>query len=94
MSQQNALGSAEDYLSFTAFSRTGLIKQLKFEEYSTKDATWAVDRVTVDWKEQAAKSAENYLEFTSFSRKGLIDQLIFEGFTRKQAEYGVSQTGL
>jgi colicin import membrane protein len=94
LSQQNALRSAQNYLDFQAFSRSGLIKQLEFEEYSTEDATWAVDRVEVDWNEQAAKSAQNYLDFQAFSRQGLIDQLIFEGFTAKQAEYGVSQTGL
>lgn len=94
LSQQNALRSAENYLDFSAFSRSGLINQLEFEDFSTKDATWAVDRVTVDWNEQAAKSAEQYLDFSSFSRKGLIDQLMFEGYTKKQAEYGVSKTGL
>ncbi|GAB3267655.1 Ltp family lipoprotein [Arthrobacter pigmenti] len=94
VSQQNALRAAENYLDFTAFSRTGLIDQLVFEEYSAEDATWAVDRVNVDWNEQAAKAAANYLDFTSFSRQGLIDQLIFEGYTPAQAQYGVSQTGL
>lgn len=92
--QQNALRAAENYLGFMPFSRTGLIKQLAFEDYSKKDATWAVDRVDADWNEQAVKSAENYLDTMSFSRKGLVDQLIFEGYTRKQAEHGVSKTGL
>ena len=55
---------------------------------------WAVDRVTIDWKEQAAESAESYLKFSSFSRTGLTDQLIFEGFTPEQAKYGVGKTGL
>src|SRR5699024_2065096 len=50
VSQQNALESAESYLSFTAFSRSGLIEQLEFEGYSNADATWAVDNVTVDWR--------------------------------------------
>lgn len=94
VSQQNALRKAADYLEYTAFSRTGLIGQLEFEEFSTADATWAVDRVTVNWNEQAAKKAKDYLEYTSFSRSGLIDQLIFEGYTPAQAEYGVSKTGL
>ncbi len=93
-SQQNAIRSAEDYLSFTAFSRKGLIEQLQFEGYSTEDATLAVDSIVVDWKEQAAKSAENYLSFTAFSRSGLIDQLVFEGFTREEAEHGVNEAGL
>lgn len=94
ISQQNALRSAQGYLNYTAFSRTGLIDQLEYEEFSTDDATWAVDRVTVDWNEQAAKSAKSYLDYTSFSRSGLVDQLIYEGFTPAEAEYGVSQTGL
>ncbi|MBV1780113.1 Ltp family lipoprotein [Paeniglutamicibacter sp. ABSL32-1] len=94
LSQQNALRSAENYLDFSAFSRSGLINQLEFEDFSTKDATWAVDRVAVDWNEQAVKSAEQYLDYSSFSRKGLIDQLVFEGYTKKQAEYGVGKTGL
>lgn len=94
ISQRNALGKAADYLDYSAFSRTGLIGQLEFEKYSTEDATWAVDRVTVDWNEQAAQKAKDYLEYSSFSRSGLFDQLIFEGYTTAQAEYGVSQTGL
>jgi colicin import membrane protein len=94
VAQQNALRSAEGYLDYTAFSHSSLVDQLEFEGYSTGDATWAVDRVSVDWNEQAAKSAKNYLSFTSFSRSGLVDQLEFEGFTPEQAEYGVSQTGL
>lgn len=93
ISQRNAVSSAQNYLSFTAFSRSGLIGQLEFESYSTEDATFAVDHVAPDWNEQAAKSAKNYLEFTSFSRQGLIDQLIFEGFTPEQAEFGVVAVG-
>ncbi|MET3773233.1 MULTISPECIES: Ltp family lipoprotein [Arthrobacter] len=94
LSQQNALRAAADYLDYTAFSRTGLIEQLEYEKYSLDDATWAVDRVTVDWNVQAAKAAKQYLEYTSFSRSGLVDQLLYEGYTPEQAEYGVSTTGL
>lgn len=94
VSQEQAIGSAESYLRFTAFSREGLIEQLEFEGFSNDDATFAVDYLDVDWFEQAALSAENYLEFTNFSREGLIDQLMFEGFSREEAEYGVDQVGL
>jgi hypothetical protein len=94
VSQQNALRKAGDYLKYTAFSRPGLIGQLEYEKYSTDDATWAVDRVTVDWNEQAAKKAKSYLEYSSFSRSGLVDQLLYEGYSPEQAEYGVSKTGL
>ena len=74
-------------------ARAGTLR-LEFEQYSTEDATYAVDAIDVDWNDQAAKSAKSYLEYQLFSRDGLIDQLIFEGFTRFQAEYGVSTTGL
>lgn len=91
--ERNALHSANSYLSFSAFSYSGLIDQLEFEGYSTSEATYAADNCGADWNEQAAKSAANYLSFTSFSRSGLIDQLEYEGFTREQAEYGVKQNG-
>jgi hypothetical protein len=96
VSQQQAVRKAGDYLEYTAFSRSGLINQLaSFEGFSTEDATFAVDSLTVDWNEQAAKKAKDYLEYTAFSRNGLINQLVsFEGFTPAQAAYGVSTTGL
>jgi hypothetical protein len=78
----------------TPFSRSGLIKQLEFEGYSTSDATYGVDSQHANWNTQAAKAAKGYLEMTSFSRSGLIDQLVFEGYTRSQATYGVTQAGL
>jgi colicin import membrane protein len=92
--EENAIGSAESYLGFTAFSRTGLIDQLEYEGFTNADATLAVDYIDVDWNRQAALSAEQYLEFSSFSRSGLIDQLLYEGFTQSQATYGVDRTGL
>ncbi len=94
VSQQNALESAQECLSFSAFSRKGLINQLEYEGFSTEDATWAVDNVNADWNEQAAKSAKEHLNFPSFSHSGLVDQLTYDGFTPEQAEYGVSQAGL
>lgn len=99
-SQEQAVGSAESYLEFKAFSRKGLIQQLSSkygEGFSKADATYAVDHITVNWNEQAAKSAESYLEMQHFSRSGLIQQLessVGEGFTHKQAVYGVSKAGL
>ena len=92
--QANARKSAESYLEYQAFSRTGLIKQLEYEKFSTADATYAVDAVEVDWNEQAEKSAKSYLDTSSFSRQGLIDQLLYEGFSQAQAAYGVGTTGL
>jgi len=94
VSQKNSIKKAQSYLDYTAFSRTGLIKQLKYEGFSTEDATFAVDNITVDWMVQAEKMAENYMSYSSFSRSSLINQLQFEGFTVDQAEHGATFVGL
>ena len=93
-SQQNAVRAAKQYLDYTAFSREGLIQQLEHDDYSTEDATFAVDSITVDWNQQAAKAAKQYLDYTAFSHAGLIDQLEHDGYTSVQAEYGVTAAGL
>jgi hypothetical protein len=94
VSQSNARKAAKSYLGVMAFSRSKLIEQLEYENYSTADATYGVDAQNADWNAQAAKSAKAYLKLMPFSRISLIDQLIFEGFSQSQAEYGVSTTGL
>lgn len=90
--QANALKSAKSYLNYSAFSYTGLIKQLEFENYSNEDAVYAADNCGADWNEQAVKAAESYLKYTAFSREGLIQQLEFEGFTNEQAVYGTDKS--
>jgi hypothetical protein len=94
VSESNARKSAASYLKSSAFSRSGLIKQLEYEGFSNQDATYGADAVGANWNEQAAKSAASYLKSSAFSRSGLIKQLEYEGFTTAQAEYGVSTTGL
>jgi Host cell surface-exposed lipoprotein len=79
------------HLAYQAFSRKGLIEQLKYEGYSKAEAEYAVDAINVNWKEQAVKSAKDYLDYQSFSRSGLIEQLEYEGFTHAQAVYGVQK---
>lgn len=93
-SQKSAIKTAENYLRIKGFSRSGLIEQLKFEQFSEADATYAVDNIKIDYNEQAKKSADSYMSIKGFSRGGLIDQLKFEGFTQSQAEYGADSVGL
>lgn len=93
LGQTNALASAKNYLSFTAFSYEGLIHQLEFEQYSNEDAVYAADHCGADWNEQALKSAKNYLNFSAFSYEGLIKQLEFEKYTHEQAIYAANNCG-
>lgn len=90
---QNALRQAHSYLSFSAFSYSGLIEQLEYEGYSTEAATYAVDNCGADWFEQAAKQAQSYLDFSAFSYSGLIEQLEYEGYTTEQATSAVDNCG-
>lgn len=92
--QQNAVGKAKEYISIMAFSKDGLVKQLEFDKFETADAEYAVENITVDWKEQAVKKGEDYLDIMSHSRQGLIDQLKFDGFTDEEATYAVDEIGL
>lgn len=97
--QKNAVRSAQQYLSFTGFSREGLIQQLSSsygDGYETADATVAVDSLNVDWNEQAVKSAKQYLDMSGFSCDGLIEQLSSSAgdkYTVSQATYGAKQAG-
>lgn len=93
-SQKGAIQTAENYLRIKGFSRSGLIEQLKYEQFSEADATYAVDNIKIDYNEQAKKSAESYMSIKGFSRGGLIDQLKYEGFSQAQAEYGATAVGL
>lgn len=98
-SQNNAVRSAEQYLSMAGFSRNGLIQQLSSDAgdgYSVSDATAAVDSLSVDWNENAARSARQYLTMTGFSCRGLIQQLSSSAgdkYTVGQATYGAHAAG-
>lgn len=93
LAQQNAIGSAKNYLSLMGFSRTGLIGQLEFEGFSTDEATFGVDNAGADWNAEAAQSAEQYLAVSTFSRQGLYDQLAFEGFQASEIDFGLAAVG-
>lgn len=93
LGEQNALKSAQEYLSFSSFSHSGLIQQLEFEGYSHAEATYGADRCGANWFEQAEKCAADYLSVSAFSESGLRDQLKFEGFTDTQAYYGAAKNG-
>lgn len=86
--QRSALESAESYLDTGGFSKSGLVKQLKFEKFSSSDARWAASHAKASWMHEAEESAESYMDMGGFSRQGLIDQLDFEGFTAAQAQHG------
>ncbi len=94
ISRANAVRSAKEYLHLQAFSQKGLVKQLKFEGFSTSDATYGASHSGANWMKQAVRSAKEYLRLQAFSRRGMVDQLKFEGFTPAQALHGAQGAGL
>jgi hypothetical protein len=100
LAMENALDSAQSYLDISGFSRLGLIDQLSSkygEGFRVEDATWAVDQLGADWKEQAVRSAKSYLSISPFSHQGLIEQLSSpygDQFTVEEATYAVDKIGL
>ena len=87
--QKNALGAAEAYLDYSAFSKQGLYDQLIFEEYPSDAAQYAIDKVHADWKANALQTAKDYLDYSSFSDQGLYDQLIHDKYTSEEAQYAI-----
>lgn len=93
LAQQNAIRSAQSYLDYTGFSRTGLIGQLEYEGFSTEEATFGADNAGADWNAEAAEKAQQYLDYSSFSRDGLYDQMAYEGFLPVEIEFGLAAVG-
>jgi SOS response regulatory protein OraA/RecX len=86
---KNAVGSAEDYLNYSSFSKQGLYDQLLYEGFPEDAAQYAIDSVVTDWNQNALQTAVDYLDYSSFSYPGLYDQLVYEGYTAEQAQYAV-----
>lgn len=94
VSQKNAVRKAQSYLSYSGFSRDGLVTQLEFEKFSHEDAVYGADNSGGNWNQEAAQKAKSYMDMSGYSRDGLIQQLLFEKFTQAQAEYGANAVGL
>ena len=94
---EQALASAENYISFMPFSKKGLFEQLTSEygDGFPKDAAqYAVDNVNADWKANAVKSAKVYRDDLNMSKSAIKDQLTSEygdKYTEEEAEYAIEQ---
>ena len=88
MNRAQAVRKAKEYLQYQSFSLKGLIGQLKYEGFSTSDATYGASHSGANWWRQAVKKARDYLKMQAFSFSGMVAQLQYEGFTRAQAVYG------
>lgn len=87
--QDDAVSKAKSYISFSGFSRNGLVDQLEFDGFTKEEAEYGADNCGADWNEMAVKKAKSYLSFTDFTETELINQLEYEGFTNEQIAYAL-----
>ena len=87
----NAIESAEAYNKVFAYSKKGLIENLKYEGFSEEIAECAVKSINVNWKENCVRSAYSYLDLFDMSKKELIHQLDYDGFTTEEIDYAMNQ---
>ena len=63
----------------------------KYDRYSEDATQYALNKLNVDWKEQALLKAKYYQEF-HYSKEKLVEQLInVERFTQEEADYAIEQ---
>ena len=61
----------------------------KYDRYSEDATQYALNKLNVDWKEQALLKAKSYQEF-HYSKEKLVEQLInIEKFTQEEADYAI-----
>ena len=61
----------------------------KYDRYSEDATQYALNRLNIDWKEQALLRAKSYQEF-HYSKNKLVEQLInIDKFTQEEADYAV-----
>ena len=92
---KSALKKAKLYSDTMNMSKAGLYDQLTSEygeKFTVEAAQYAIDNITVDWKENALKKAKSYQETMSMSPSAIYDQLISEygeKFTAEEAQYAI-----
>ena len=63
----------------------------EYDRYSEDATQYALNKLNVDWKEQALLRAKSYQEF-HFSKEKLVWQLInIDKFTQEEADYAIEQ---
>lgn len=67
LAQNNAYKDAKQYMDLMAFSYSGLISQLEFSGHSNADSIYAVDKLAINWNQQAVRKGKEYLNIMAFS---------------------------
>ena len=88
----NAYATAKKFLEKSHLSKQQIKNDLtKYDKYSEDATQYALNKLNIDWKEQALLKAKSYQEF-HYSKEKLVEQLInIEKFTQEEADYAIEQ---
>lgn len=80
----------KENLASKTYSQKAMINELKQEGYSEFEIAKSIDKMNINWNEQAQQSAINYRNKYNMGKETLIKQLINDGFTFEQAKSGLA----
>lgn len=88
----NAYATAKEFLKKSLLSMQQIKNDLtKNDRYSEDASLYAINKLNIDWKEQALLKAKSYQMF-HYSKEKLVEQLIkYDLFTQEEADYAVEQ---
>ena len=88
----SAYATAKEFLKKSPLSMQQIKNDLtKNDRYSEDASLYAINKLNIDWKEQALLKAKSY-QMYHYSKEKLVDQLIkFDLFTQEEADYAVEQ---
>lgn len=88
----SAYATAREFLKKSPLSMQQIKNDLtKNDRYSEDASLYAINKLNIDWKEQALLKAKSYQMF-HYSKEKLVEQLIkYDLFTQEEADYAVEQ---
>ena len=88
----SAYATAKEFLKKSPLSMQQIKNDLtKNDRYSEDASLYAINKLNIDWKEQALLKAKSY-QMYHYSKEKLVEQLIkFDLFTPEEADYAVEQ---
>ena len=88
----SAYATAKEFLKKSPLSMQQIKNDLtKNDRYSEDASLYAINKLHIDWKEQALLKAKSY-QMYHYSKEKLVEQLIkFDLFTPEEADYAVEQ---
>ena len=88
----SAYATAKEFLEKSPLSMQKIKNDLtKNDRYSEDASLYAINKLNIDWKEQALLKAKSYQMF-HYSKEKLVEQLIkYDLFTQEVADYAVEQ---